>query len=94
MSNSVSDWFIWLAAAGLMFGAFIHAGFVHLVSEYRRRRGVVAPGAPAVYRPRAEVEAAVVRQHLVARAAERIVAAELDRVAPLYEEPTRSANSN
>lgn len=94
MPNSVPDWVIWLAAVLLMSGAFIYAGCVHVVSEYRRRRGVVAPGVPAAYRPRAEAEAAVVREQLVASAADRIVAAELDRVALLYEEPTRSANSN
>jgi hypothetical protein len=91
MPSSVFDWVTSLAPVVVMSGAFIYAGCVHLRSKRRKRRGVVGPVVPPVYRPRAEVEARIVRHQMVARSAERIVSAEYERVAPLYDEPKLSA---
>jgi hypothetical protein len=88
MPSSVVDWVTSLAPVVVMSGAFVYAGCVHLRSKYRKRRGIVAADVPAVYRPRAEVEARIVRHQMVARSAERIVSAEYGRVAPLYDEPS------
>jgi hypothetical protein len=91
MPSSVFDWVTSLAPVVVMSGAFIAAGVVHLRSEYRKRRGIVAPDVPPAYRPRAELEARIVRHQMVARSAERIVSAQYERVAPLYEEPKQPA---
>jgi hypothetical protein len=87
MPSSVFDWVTSLAPVVVMSGAFVYAGVVCVRGRLRRRRGIVAPDVPAVYRPRAELEARVVQEQMVARHAERIVSAEYERVAPLYDEP-------
>lgn len=88
MPDSLSDWMLSLLAPGVMCASGIYAGLAHLKSRRDRRRGVRPHGVPAVYVARREVEDRIVRNQMVAKAAELIVDAELERVAPLYDEPT------
>lgn len=93
MPTSIPDWLPSLACVGVMTAAFVYCGVLFVRDGNRRLKGIVGDVPPA-YRPRAEIKARVVRDQLVAQAAERIVDAELKQVAPLYEEPTRSADRN
>jgi hypothetical protein len=94
MPSSVSDWVTSLAPVAVMSAAFIYGGAVHVRSKYRRRRGIVAPNVMPVYRPRAELEARVVRDQLVAREVNRVLDPALERLSPLYEQASADAEDH
>jgi hypothetical protein len=89
MLNSAYDWIISLLAVFIMCGAMLYALGCHLTGKWGRRHRLHPAEVNPVYQRRAEFEARVERQQHVARHAERIVAAEYERVAHLYDRPTQ-----
>jgi hypothetical protein len=94
MSDFVPDWIITVAAVLIMYAAVLYAVGCHLTGKWRRRRRIPPADMNPVYQRRAEFKARVEREQHVADHAERIVAAEYGRVAPLYEEPPQSEPAN
>jgi hypothetical protein len=93
MPTSIPDWITSLAGVGVMTGAFVYCGVEFVRDGNRRLKGIVGD-VPAAYRPRAELEARVVRDQLVAREVNRVLDPELERLAPLYVQASADAEDD
>lgn len=87
----VSDLAYALAYPALLSGSALYAGCSTWRRRRRARRGELTPGVPPIFFGRldliAEVEARASRAGAIAGHAERIAAAEYERVAGLYDVP-------
>jgi len=73
--------------------AFVYCAVQFVRDGNRRLKGIVGDVPPA-YRPRAELEARVVRDQLVAREVNRVLDPELKRLAPLYVQASADAEDH
>lgn len=87
----VSDLAYALAYPAILSASALYAGCSAWRRRRRAQRGELPPGVPPIFFGRldliAEVEAQASRARMVADHAERIAAAELERVADLYDVP-------
>lgn len=93
MPSSIPDWVPSLAGVGVMTVAFVYCAVMFVRSGNRRLKGILGD-VPAAYRPRAELEARVVRDQLVAREVNRVLDPELERLAPLYVQAVADAEDD
>lgn len=89
MLDFLPTWIIWTVAGLVMYAAALYALCLHIKWVRRRRHGVQPAEMNPVYQRRLEIEARVFRGHMIVGHMGRIVAAELERVGGLYEEPTQ-----